>query len=234
MLNLVRYAGVSLLLGKSSDMMYYVFVYCEFTLLIPLIDKLAKSKYKLLGFVVSPLEIIFMRLLPIVLGCSMNKYVSEIMTISCLGWFTYFYLGYLFGNDMLKVKSSISKLVLMYVGSIILQVLEGYWYFSMGESNCGTQLKLSAILSGVIFLLLAYKYINYEHAVKVKVLHILGDCSFGIYFAHLEVIIVLSKVAYYKQYVFFPVNAVVTVIITTFLVMIGRKVLGRYGKYFAL
>ena len=52
-----------LLLGDAVAIMYYVFVYCEFTLLIPLIDKLAKSRYKYLGFIVSPLEIICMRLM---------------------------------------------------------------------------------------------------------------------------------------------------------------------------
>ena len=51
-----------LLTGKASAQMYYVFVYCELTLLISIIDKLVRSKYKLLGFIISPLEIIIMRL----------------------------------------------------------------------------------------------------------------------------------------------------------------------------
>ena len=51
-----------LILGDSSTVMYYVFVYCELTLLIPIIDKIARSKFKYLGFIISPLEIIFFRL----------------------------------------------------------------------------------------------------------------------------------------------------------------------------
>lgn len=41
----------SLITADSSSVMYYVFVYCELTLLVPLIDKLAKSRYRYLGFV---------------------------------------------------------------------------------------------------------------------------------------------------------------------------------------
>lgn len=35
----------NIITGKSAAVMYYIFVYCEFTLLIPLIDRLAKSKF---------------------------------------------------------------------------------------------------------------------------------------------------------------------------------------------
>ena len=51
-----------LLTGQSSAIMYYIFVYIQFTLLIPLIDRIAKSKFKYWGFIISPLEIIIMRL----------------------------------------------------------------------------------------------------------------------------------------------------------------------------
>ena len=74
-----------LITARSAAVMYYVFVYVEFTLLIPLIDKLAKSKLKWVGFVISPLEIIVMRLLPLICHYEINNHISIIMRISCLG-----------------------------------------------------------------------------------------------------------------------------------------------------
>ena len=109
--------------------MYYIFVYCEFTLLIPLVDKLAKSQFKYLGFVISPLEIICMRLLPIIFEIHLNKYISAIVGLSCLGWFTYFYLGYTLGNCYISIKERIKIIVGSWVISILIQMLEGYWYY---------------------------------------------------------------------------------------------------------
>lgn len=37
-----------LIRGNSASIMYYIFVYCEFTLLMPLVDVLAKSKETLI------------------------------------------------------------------------------------------------------------------------------------------------------------------------------------------
>ena len=135
--------------------MYYIFVYCEFTLLIPLLDKLAKSKYRYWGFVIAPVEIVVMHLTPLLLGIGLNKYINAIMSVSCLGWFTYFYLGYMMGNKLIKINWSVNKLLLIWALSIVLQIGEGYWYLYLGEANCGTQIKLSSIISGSLFAIIA-------------------------------------------------------------------------------
>lgn len=65
--------------GDAATIMYYVFVYCEFTLLIPLIDKMANSKFKYLEFVITPAEIILMRLIPMVVGYQFSEAIRAIM-----------------------------------------------------------------------------------------------------------------------------------------------------------
>ena len=102
----------NLITGKAAAIMYYIFVYCQFTLLIPLIDYLAKSKYKYLGFIISPLEIIIVRLFPLILGYRINSYISMIVQVSCVGWFVYFYLGYLIGNNYIHIEFKTSNLIL--------------------------------------------------------------------------------------------------------------------------
>lgn len=94
----------NLVTSKAAPMLYYVFVYCELTFLIPLIDKLARSRYRYVGFVVAPVDVVLMRTLPLVMGIELNSVVTSARTISCLGWFTYYYLGYLIGNHIIEVK----------------------------------------------------------------------------------------------------------------------------------
>lgn len=225
----------NLIIAGAAAMMYYVFVYCEFTLLIPIIDKLAKSKYRWFGFVISPLEIAAMRLIPLLADYKVNKYVELIMHISCLGWFTYYYLGFLLGNGYLKINLSTFKIYAIWIITVILQIGEGFLYYSLGDQNCGTQLKLSAILAGVFFVLLGYRYLDDERNVLApKLLHVLGDNSFGLFFSHLAVMTVLSQLPYYNTIAIFPINAVITILVSLLFIRLGKLVLGQYSKYLAL
>lgn len=224
----------SLFLGDSVAIMYYIFVYCQFTLLIPLIDKIANSKYKYIGFIISPLEIIFMRTLPIIMGYKNNAYLQNIISISCLGWFTYFYLGYLIGNKKITVKYSNSALLIFLATSVFIQMSEGYWYWSLGYTNCGTQLKLSVVLSSCIFVLLGYKFINSEKECKCKLLYTLGNYSFGIYFSHMSVMWMLSLIPSYSKYVVYPFNAVIAVAGTFVLCYVVKKLLKKHSWILAL
>ena len=222
-----------LITGNAAAVMYYIFVYCEFTLLIPVIDKLARSKYKYIGFLITPIEIIFMRLIPMIKGYELNKYLEVIMGISCLGWFSYYYFGYLIGNNLLNIKIKGTNTLCLYVISTAFQVWGGYWYFSMGEINCGTQLKLSSILSGIIFAVMSYEFVN-SNKFNLKILRLLGDNSFGIYFSHLAVMSVLGQIPFYSEYIFYPVNAIIAVFVSLLCVLVGKKILGRYAQYLAL
>lgn len=109
---ILRTVLVALVKGDAAAMMYYVFVYCEFTLLIPMIDKLARSKCKYVGFIITPVEIILMRLGPMLMGYQIGGTLKAVMHVSCLGWFTYFYLGYLLGNNLLELRLKNQDLIL--------------------------------------------------------------------------------------------------------------------------
>ena len=222
-----------LIFGSSAAIMYYVFVYCELTLLIPLIDRLAKSRFYYLGFIISPLEIFCMRLIPLVFGIQLNKYISYIVGLSCLGWFTYFYLGFMLGNNYIKIFWKTKTIVILWAISVLIQMLEGYWYYSMGISNCGTQMKLSAVLSGLLFCILAFKYIETDSLKAFTPLVALGNNSFGIYFSHLFIKKLLSVIPGYSKFDIFPFNAVVLITLSLVIVVIGHIILGKFAKYFA-
>lgn len=224
----------ALILGNASAIMYYIFVYAEFTLLIPVIHKLANSKYKYIGFVIAPVEIIFMRTLPM-LGCyEPNFYLQRIIDLSCLGWFTYFYLGYLIANRKLTVKIPTVGLLGLLSVTLLLQMAEGYLYYALGQENCGTQVKLTNLLSTTFFVLLAYKFILSKKPRSGKLLYVLGNYSFGIYFSHLAVMFVFRQIPYYAEYVIYPINAVLVTAVSLALCCLGKKILGRYSWLMAL
>lgn len=223
-----------LISGNAASIMYYIFIYCEFTILTPLIERLANSKWKYAGFLFSPIEILFTRMLPMIVGFTLPKYVQMVLDLTCFGWFTYFYLGYLLGNNKIQIKTDWRKLLFFWGVSILIQMLEGYLYWTcLGITNCGSQLKLSTVLSGVLFALLAYHYILSEKNCRSKALQLLGDSSFGIYFSHLAVMFLLKQIPYYTTYVVFPINAIVALLVSLGLVLLGKKLLGKLSYLLA-
>lgn len=221
----------NLLIASGAAVMYYIFIYVQFTLLIPVIDSMARSKFKWVGFLITPAEIITMRLIPLIMGIEVNRYISIIMGISCLGWFTYYYLGYLIGNNLIEINLSKSKVLVLWIIAMCLQFAEGYWQFSKGIENCGTQLKLSSILTGVFFCIGAL-YFMLENTKKVKWLKLIGDISFGIYFSHLAVMSVLNKIPHYSD-LFFLIRVVIVVCICTVMILVVKKILGKKARYLA-
>lgn len=219
----------SLLLADSVAIMYYIFVYCQFTLLIPLIDKIANSKYKYWGFIISPIEILIMRTLPVIIGYQNNIYLQKIINVSCLGWFTYFYLGYLIGNKKLTIKHNNISLFISLAISICLQMLEGYWFLTLGHNDCGTQLKLTSILAGSFFVLLGYKFIKSETLFTCKLLYALGDYSFGIYFSHLAFIKIFNLIPLFAKYIIYPFSTTIVIIISFLTCYIGKRILKKYS-----
>ncbi len=233
-MNIPRNFLINLITSKSAPMMYYVFVYCQFTLLIPLIERIANSKYKYVAFIISPIEIICMRLLPIILNFEFNTYISIIRSVSCLGWFSYFYLGYLIGNKKIQINISDTKLVILLIVSVCIQMVEGYWYYTKGVDNCGTQLKLSAIFTGVLFAIICYKFIDNTKTKEIKFLNVFGDASFGIYFSHMAIMRVLGKVPLYSAYFIYPINAIVVCIVSLVFVIVVKRVLGKHSSLLAI
>lgn len=222
-----------LITGRAASTTYFIPLYCEFTLLIPLIDKLARSKFRYLGFLITPIEVLLMRTLPVILGYDLNSYIEIIIKLSCLGWFTYFYLGYLMGNNLITVKASTKKLTALLVASVPLQMLESYWRFSLGDTNSGTQMKLTAILTGSIFVILAYRFVNSEKEYNFRFLEFFGNHSFGIFFSHPAIKYFFNLIPLFFNYALFPLNTVIILAADILLIIVFKKLLGKHSKYLA-
>lgn len=214
------------IIGQASAPFYYIFVYCEFALLIPLIDKIAKSKYKKIAFLIPILEIIFTRMLPIMLGIiGVHRYVLSVQAILCVAWFGYFYLGYLLGNNLINIKISNDKLLILLAVGFVWQFAEGFWLYKKKYGDYAGQLKLSAVFVGLIICVFAYRFIVSDLNINNKLLKAIGDSSFGIYLSHMVVLNVL-----YDQpssiVTRFPGNAVISLFASFLFVWAGRHICG--------
>ena len=217
---------INLLSARAAATLYYIFVYIQFVILTPLLVKLAKSKYKYIGFIIAPISVII-KYYWLFSGVEPNKYLSAIWSVCCLGWFTYYYLGLLLGNKIIKKEFNIKYLIILYLLSIIIQILEGYAWFKLGETNCGTQIKLSSFLTSSIFILIAYWYLNNKQLTQTsKMLVKIGDYSFGIYISHIMIMILLGKIPIYTK-IPFCLNSIIVLLITTLCVFIGNTICGK-------
>ena len=222
-------------LAKSAAMMYYIFVYIQFILLTPFLCKLVKSKYNWLGWLIAPLSVIikyywlFFKIDP-------NDIISSLYDVCCLGWFTYYYLGLYLKNRSASLKCDLKKLIIIYIITILLQILEGYGWYSFGNMSCGTQLKISSFLTGVSFIMIAYWYINNDKYIgKNRLLILVGDYSFGIYISHIIFINILNKIIPTWKQIPFVINSLIVLSISLLFVIIGKKILGeKIGKYIGL
>lgn len=217
----------NLLTTHACVVLYYIFVYIQFILLTPLLGRLARSRYLHLGWLVAPASILLFKYYSLLTGIEINKYINILWSDACLGWFTFYYLGLLLGNHILEKDFKLKKLAILYGISIALQMAEGYGWLLLGDVNCGSQLKLTSLLSSTLFLLIIYEILKRKaFTVKNKFIRMLGDYSFGIYLCHIAVMMVLDKIPYYKA-IPYPINSAITIAISLLGCYIGNIILGK-------
>ena len=225
----------NILTAKASVPLYYIFVYIQFVLLTPLLAKLAKSKYQFFGWLIAPISILIFKYYSLSTGIDNNKFIILFWSDSCLGWFTFYYLGLLLGNNIIKRDYPLKSLITLYFISLFIQMTEGYVWFLLGEANCGTQLKLSSLLTSTLFLLCIHAILTKGvFNTKNKFLILLGDYSFGIYLCHM-MIMRFSRFIPFYNHMPYPINSAIIILISLSWCMIGYKILGkRIGGWLGL
>ena len=222
-----RLLAINFLTTWSCTALYYIFVYIQFVLLTPLIGKLAKSRWQWVGWLIAPLYLLVFKYYWLFAGKELNQYVSIVCGLSCVGWFTYYYLGLILGNSLLKRSFNPWVVFTLLLLSIPIQMAEGYGLMIAGDYNFGTQMKLSALLTSTLFLILSYCYLtNDQFSPRLRVLSFLGDCSFGIFLSHLMVMRVMKFIPFFSA-IPFPLTSVIVLGITTLCVYLGRKICGK-------
>lgn len=204
----------NLLCSNATTTLYYIFVYIQFVLLTPLLGRLAESPYRPLGWLVTPLSVIIFKYIPVFGGMHPDRYMVLFWNDACLGWFTFYYLGLVLGNKIIDRKFNIRNLTVLYCASLLLQMTEGYIWSAVDPAGCGSQLKLTSILSSSIFMLMIYYILDGSHnEPRGRFLSTIGDCSSGIFFIHMMILKGLEPLTFYKALPY-PVNSVVVLTIS--------------------
>ena len=217
---------VDLMFGRSCGVFYYIFVYVQFVILTPLVATLLKSRYRVWGWLITPLSLIVFRY-----GCTwadVQLLASECKYL-CVVWFSYYYLGMALGNGIYSPKQNLKKYVIFYVVAIAFSIFEGLvWYGLNNIDMATTQLRITSLLTSVSFLLLCYRYLTADERMNhcSKVLFVLGEYSFGIYFSHILIQRILKKLAF--DMMIFPFDSIFMILISACCVWIGRRMLGKY------
>lgn len=218
----------NLFAAKAVVPLYFIFVYIQFVLLTPLLGKLAKSRYRFLGWLIAPVSVICFKYYWLLTGQELNHYARIIWTDCCLGWFIFYYLGLILGNHIIEKHYSFKILISFYLVSIVLQMAEGYGWLMLGETNCGTQVKLSSYLTSTLFLLIIYTIMQQKHYdIKNRFLLMLGDYSFGIYLCHIMVMKILDAHMPLYHFVPYPITSVCVLLMSLLFCFVGEKACGE-------
>ena len=224
----------NLLCANATTTLYYIFVYIQFVLLTPLLGKLAKSRFRHLGWIIAPLSVVLFKYIHVFGDIYLGKHVELLWSDACLGWFTFYYLGLILGNKLLSPKFNLRNLVFLYCMSLLLQMGEGDLWFTVDPAGCGSQLKLTSILSSSIFMLIIYSVLSSNHGTKCRLLSTIGDYSFGIYLVHMMILKALEPMTLYSA-IPYPVTSLIILIISSIFCYVCTAVTGkRVGRCLGL
>lgn len=185
----VQHVIYSIFAGNAAIPFYYIIVLIQLTVLTPLLIKVKRKRYL---YLVSPVYLIAMYVINFLLG-----YEPEFQKMLFPAWIIFYLLGmdcrvHDLDNLLNAVKGWMIPVALFIsiIESLILN-LAGYDYgFVTGQVKFGNYI-YCCILS-----LTALKYSRFEKKYS-KVLISLGDSSYGIFYIHMLVLIIVRKVLTY-------------------------------------
>lgn len=221
--------------SNAAAHLYFIPVYIQLVLLTPLIVKLARSRYKHLGWLITPLSYLLFNYPQYCPSAHINGYVIMANDISCLNWFTFYYLGIVMGNGIIKCERShyITSAVLLF--SIMLQLIEGYVFYRQGLSNCGTQLKLTSLFTSTVTCILAYNLmINRDLKATNKLLLTIGNYSFGIYLSHILFIRLAKCMGVYDSIPYVINSAIVLALSAVFCIACDKVLAPKIVKWIGI
>lgn len=112
------------------------------------------------------------------------------------------------GNHIFKCTLDWKKLAGLYIITLAVSETESVFWLLYGNNDMATsQVRISSFIASIAACFLAYKYVN-DDQIKIgnkmvhKILIQIGNCSFGLYLAHVCVMIVLSKIPVYRYFFF--------------------------------
>ena len=223
----------NLIFGTANFSLYFVIVYTILTLLTPLIGKLLCSKYRWIGWWITPVYMILTTYIPLLTGRTLIPGI--ILSFLRFQWFGFYYLGMALGNHVIEYDRPMKHTVLIYLFTLLISIGEGLIWNHFGNFNMATtQARLSCLLSSSFACVLAFQYLENPRldasGKAEKILAFIGDYSFGIYLMHVMFIGLLGRIPVYRSLPF-PLNSLILLGCTLgTLVLIDRCFHGKLNR----
>ena len=215
--------------AASSAQMYYVLVYIQLVLLTCICFKLLRSKLGLRALIIlSPLSFLCIRYIQFFGQIDYPNALNAIYGICFIPWICYYAIGLWMRKH--PKECSVKTLIPLLIVSILLQIFEGYVWYKGGETNCGSQLKITSFITTMLTCLIFYICIQLKErrsaGIFTRFLIIIGDYSFGIYLCHIAIMMILGKISLYRRLPYIA-NSIVVLLVSLFCCIVGDKICRR-------
>lgn len=214
-----------LLFGMSSMQMYFVIVLIELTVITPLLYGAISKKRSWFLLLTSPLYYCLLYIL-----FFKNGNIHYALGRNLIPWFSYYYLGMIYANTSMRPKKSIS--LAMILAGLLLSIIEGLAFelIYKNPEMAVTQLKMSSFIFSVGVISIFECLHENDNNKKNKVLIMIGNASYGIFFIHPLIIRIENKIAILIGVydVFLPIyeisQCLITIIVSYAIVIISQKI----------
>ncbi len=222
-----------LLTGQCCSVFYFLLVYLQCVLLAPLLGRLLCSRFRLLGYLITPLAVLA-ELLLAWKGIEL-RYPWNVN--NCLVWLAFFY----FGMDQKRQKiaevpagKAIGTAAALLFGLLFEIFAAAPYWNAFGRYDIATsQIKLITMVNSLLLLrLLSFwlakgpKKTAGPAAFVRKGLETAGDASFGIYLCHSLVIKYVAGRSFYQNASFFG-KTVLVFLLSFVLIRLMQKIFGE-------
>ena len=219
---------MNFLTGKASTPLYYILVLFQLTLLTPWLVRIIKGKRRgrQLLWLVTPLYLLYLYIWNLTTGSAPLYYETWFPA-----WFGFYYLG-LRVRCGLKFQCNIgmlfSTLVLCCGEALLLKRM------GAGLSFYTSQIRFGSFLYAAAFIGLLLKFSERPTANKEKILLCLGNCSYGIYYSHMIILIIINhlwkRITYNNWWVYWGITFMVTTALSFGIVCIMQHLLKHHRK----
>lgn len=179
-----------ILTGGASAQMYYLLVYSQLVLLTPLLFRLLRTHRTML-YALTPVTIALWEMSAL-LGFELPNF-GRLFPM----WLIYYLLGLEWERTKELIVGEGRAIIVIAFGALILQVVEGFFWFEFGDFNMATtQLRLSNMVfsMALICLFMAASESFKTRLSEANVIVMIGNASFGTYLCHMVFVAVINKV----------------------------------------
>lgn len=210
------------IVGKSATPFYYIVVLIQLTVITPrLVNVVKESKIiKNLLWLITPCYLLYIYVWNLTTGFSPRLYETLLPA-----WFGFYYLGI---NVRCGLKCSRWKVLIAWavscVEALALRKLGMNVGFYTSQITFGSFLYSVAVIGWIL------KQSDTQHG-SAKLLGEIGDCSYGIFYVHMAVLMVVGKFIQSSYwYLYWSLRFTLTSIISFAIIFAGQKILKNQMK----